>query len=532
MYTAGVARVGEGQGKSLLLPAPLGEEQGSVIEGLFAKNMGELIAGYIGAKTPLANADKKDLSGAKDLNEQGQQISGAEEILARDANVPTAFACEGPHATQLTEGLEQVAKEASTVKSSDIEQSISSKTLAEGVNKADSSTIVAGTQNSSGLRFPMAGMAIPQAVAHIVLSKEMEDREKLQAAREHKAETKRETKREVNEQTLNGDAAAVSSDAIAVQPPATAIAVVSPMNVGVLAAPKIKAVASAKSSPGANLTAGNVVGNGRDRVQRGDAMVVSGGLVGTPGAYSNAGHLQNIGTADSKRDASPTAREGEIATKLEDTNAVTGVLPVVPTTGVHVGGHSLTIADGNKSGLPIDTESTVVARSQELLGDVAPVNEGHRMLSATPTSLEVGVANGSHGWLKIRAELADGGTVNASVSSASSAGQEMLHRELPSLTAYLQSERLGVSTVVVHATASTTERDFAGAMSSGDQGGLTRHGGEGERGGDAHEGLIAAGSDHANEVGTFGAEEVDAATLSSAVYEEGGSGGGWLSVMA
>ena len=42
----------------------------------------------------------------------------------------------------------------------------------------------------------------------------------------------------------------------------------------------------------------------------------------------------------------------------------------------------------------------------------------------------------------------------------------MLHRELPSLTAYLQSERLGVNTVVVHAPAATTEaKDFSGAMS-------------------------------------------------------------------
>jgi hypothetical protein len=73
------------------------------------------------------------------------------------------------------------------------------------------------------------------------------------------------------------------------------------------------------------------------------------------------------------------------------------------------------------------------------------------MLTASPTSLEVGIQNGTHGWLKVRADMADGGAVNASVSAASPAGQEMLHRELPTLTAYLQSEKVAVNTVVIHA---------------------------------------------------------------------------------
>ena len=55
------------------------------------------------------------------------------------------------------------------------------------------------------------------------------------------------------------------------------------------------------------------------------------------------------------------------------------------------------------------------------------------------------MANGTQGWLKIRAEMTDGGVVNASVSATTSAGQEMLHRELPSLTAYLQQEQIGVA---------------------------------------------------------------------------------------
>ena len=74
-----------------------------------------------------------------------------------------------------------------------------------------------------------------------------------------------------------------------------------------------------------------------------------------------------------------------------------------------------------------------------------------RMLASTPTSLEVGIQNGTHGWLKVRAEMTDGGVVNASVSAAASAGQEMLHRELPALNTYLQEEKIAVNAVVVHA---------------------------------------------------------------------------------
>jgi hypothetical protein len=93
------------------------------------------------------------------------------------------------------------------------------------------------------------------------------------------------------------------------------------------------------------------------------------------------------------------------------------------------------------------------------------------MLSATPTSLEIGIQNGTHGWLKVRAEMTDGGVVNASVSATSSVGQEMLHRELPALTAYLQEEKVAVNAVVVHAplAAGTDARGSSGTEGAGGQ---------------------------------------------------------------
>jgi hypothetical protein len=94
-----------------------------------------------------------------------------------------------------------------------------------------------------------------------------------------------------------------------------------------------------------------------------------------------------------------------------------------------------------------------------------PANESRPgLLAVTPTSLEVGIADGTHGWLKIRAEM-EGGVVTASVSSGSIAGQEMLHRELPSLAAYLQDEKVSVNALVIK---QTPAADLSGANSDGD----------------------------------------------------------------
>ena len=68
----------------------------------------------------------------------------------------------------------------------------------------------------------------------------------------------------------------------------------------------------------------------------------------------------------------------------------------------------------------------------------------HRTLVATPTTLEVGVPDGTQGWLRIRAQVSDQGQVSASLAGGSSASQEMLHRELPALNAFLHNEQMPV----------------------------------------------------------------------------------------
>ncbi|WP_213803374.1 hypothetical protein [Granulicella sp. dw_53] len=105
-----------------------------------------------------------------------------------------------------------------------------------------------------------------------------------------------------------------------------------------------------------------------------------------------------------------------------------------------------------------------------ITGDVG--HEGGRgrapeLIAATPTSLEVGMANGAHGWLKVRAELEDG-VVTASLSATTESGREALHRELPSMSAYLQDEKVGVGSLVVkEAPPADTRQSFDGSGTQG-----------------------------------------------------------------
>ncbi len=153
-----------------------------------------------------------------------------------------------------------------------------------------------------------------------------------------------------------------------------------------------------------------------------------------------------------------------------------------------------------------------------------------RTLSATPTALEVGIPDGTHGWLKVRAEMTDGGVVNASVSAASSASQEMLHRELPSLTAYLQTEKVAVNSVVVHPTAGTGTDSLG--YSAGTGGGATGQTPQGSNeGGGQRQSSVNAATEATEDVSSY--QELrgvgEDGTLPLTVYEGGGS---WLSVRA
>jgi hypothetical protein len=156
------------------------------------------------------------------------------------------------------------------------------------------------------------------------------------------------------------------------------------------------------------------------------------------------------------------------------------------------------------------------------------MDEAPRMLTATSTSLEIGVQNGIHGWLKVRAEMTEGGVVNASVSAASSAGQEMLHRELPALTAYLQEEKVAVNAVIVHAPSVSGSDPRSSSAADGAGGETPQRSNQGE---EQHQSLrkpALNGSDGAMTYGSLTGVDEDG-SLPLAAYVSGGS---WLSVRA
>jgi hypothetical protein len=229
------------------------------------------------------------------------------------------------------------------------------------------------------------------------------------------------------------------------------------------------------------------------------------------------------------------AVDGDATTQRAPWSATAISHAILGGAGISSGVAPVAAAVGNQAGdltavkLPVANTGTHATglpnESRELdgAGVASPAMVGApRMLTATPTALEVGIQNGTHGWLKVRAEMADGGLVNASVSAASSSGQEMLRRELPALTAYLQQEKVAVNTVVVHTTAAAGSS--TGMDSRGDQQTPQKSNEGGKQGQDVGQ-VVADRTDEAT-----GYEEVGEDGLSPhATYAAGGS---WLSVRA
>ena len=75
--------------------------------------------------------------------------------------------------------------------------------------------------------------------------------------------------------------------------------------------------------------------------------------------------------------------------------------------------------------------------------------KGPQILSSGPAQLDIGVLDGTHGWLRIRAEMGGAGAVSASLTASASA-HDSLRAALPEMARYLQSESVAVSTIAVH----------------------------------------------------------------------------------
>ncbi len=175
---------------------------------------------------------------------------------------------------------------------------------------------------------------------------------------------------------------------------------------------------------------------------------------------------------------------------------------------------------------------TLSARTGEYPG-MTSAGEGmsHTTLVATPNVLEVGVASGTNGWLKVRAEMDGTGGVSASVVTTTASAAEALHKELPSLSAYLRDESVGVSSLVVNRTEGSamthdaTASFGAGSSGAGSQAGRGGQPGAGET--PTVQEPVAAGIEPAVRAARL---EPFQGTTPGAAY--GTASGGWLNVVA
>jgi hypothetical protein len=218
------------------------------------------------------------------------------------------------------------------------------------------------------------------------------------------------------------------------------------------------------------------------------------------------------------------------------------VAPVAGTTAHVASAHALNASNGGGGGGVISPGANASEVSAGGVaqpagsGDAIYPGLGSRTIEATPTVLEIGVPGGSHGWLKIRAEVGEGGAVQASMSSATLGGQDALHRELPAMNAFLQSEHVPVSLQIGGVASGGSSTDGSG---SGNGAGSTLDfsAGNGSSGAGGGAGFGQAGGARG---GSSSADEsVDASPAQAAwteVGQYGGAsglgGGGWLNVMA
>ena len=283
---------------------------------------------------------------------------------------------------------------------------------------------------------------------------------------------------------------------------------------------------------------------GRTFVTSGVPSATSGVVVPKEAVHETKAGDEDTVTAMSFADGPPALQKfgGELE-KAATVAAASGpaMMTVHPAAGgMAAGVASLAIVSGNTPGETISTKPqvgdagahitgpTVETREQGGPGVIsAPTDAIQTMLKATPTALEVGIQDGTHGWLKVRAEMADGGVVNASVSAASSTGQEMLHRELPAITAYLQQEKVAVNAIAVHTpfAAGAEPRSATGMDGSGGQTPQGHERGEAQQ--NIRKGLPVAPDEATSYQSLHGVDEDG--SLSLATYASGGS---WLSVRA
>lgn len=280
-----------------------------------------------------------------------------------------------------------------------------------------------------------------------------------------------------------------------------------------------------------------IIAAGKRGKAGGSAAVAGVARAAQPGTLANAKSKEKVPaeTSDGEDSSSVAAAPSGTATVVQRDES-SGVAHTARTAGVSepvaamapiAGAVHRPVESVAKDALSTSAHQNVLQGPAEVTGvELRSISHGggDRMLVATPSTLEVGVANGTHGWLKIRAELTDTGSVKAVLSSTSASGEQMLHHQLPALSSFLSQERLPVTSLVVHHAAQTSGQ-FAG-MDGGGAAGQQPQGGSSSAGGQARPESTVAGE---------GASPLDVFLdeLQGDLPVAGGvSGGGWLSVRA
>ena len=152
-----------------------------------------------------------------------------------------------------------------------------------------------------------------------------------------------------------------------------------------------------------------------------------------------------------------------------------------------------------------------------------------KTLAATPNVLEIGVGDGTHGWLKVRAQMGQAGEVAASLVTSSAGQAEQIRRDLPGLSRYLAAESVEVRSIVVHAAEASAGAQSATAGSA--NAGPGREAGGNSRSRDEQGGMAAGAGGREREVAGLDADrDWFSPGIAAGVLRSGS--GNWLSVVA
>ncbi|HWW23427.1 MAG TPA: hypothetical protein VNY78_05950 [Edaphobacter sp.] len=557
MATRGVMPLGADQANVLQSPSVASDGQ----DMSFAKSFGEVADGAVG--TTLAGQMLKR-NAAPIATEADAPVASMEKLLNVSAG-EGAKATSTPATTVLAKNDDAGVVIAPAVSA---QSSLKPENVSQGVFVVDESTAIGnasqqsagidvsvrtspvsiekptgaiedatGNQEAAGTKIDSVMLPIASKVVQPILAgaadQPVVQKKEVAAASTGKPIAEKAAKKDLKNSSVAG------ANSTNVSTPVEVVGTQVAMTVSAGSAPlvvaKAQTIDTAEGDSNVAAASGQMVGIAGVKAVKSSSYGADRGIVGTSASgVSNNGTVAaakaDDGIAGTKKDASDsskTAASTASANGLSEgtTHGSGGVVAVSAA-------HGVVAATGNVAGDAVAVKASANGNSVALAtGDRASqsassVSEGHRTLEATSTSLEVGVANGTHGWLKIRAEMTDGGVVNASVTATTSAGQEMLHRELPSLTAYLQQEQIGVGSVVLHTTAAAGSQEFAGGMErdAGRELMQQSDGREGESQQDASGTTFSDSGEAYVQGGLSGMAEITTNT----VY----AGGSWLSVRA